>query len=654
MENQMPQNELSQSESVEAKNVHHATKEVTDPLSLLPSRTNTFQTTSSIDVAAVGAKLRLLCAGAQGADASSLSHKHDPHAASVDKGTLLATMLLEQAREGRINVDTVHLQALRISLETSSAGPDAATVRSMREEQLATQLVDAQRQVHEAVADLHRRELLWQIAEAQLKKDLFSSMTNCAAVKDALAASEARALELITDFAERDIRSARDAELQLLNVKHNCDMRIQLIQEESAAAGKASDEACSAAIAAVREECSIQLRSAKDSCRAHEQRSEALASEILSLKSSLADHQRTIAALRVELDSVSAALKAARNDHSSFISDAAKMKMEVREKEAMLQEMTDALNKMKGIVDQTVKEKNDAEKKADFAHQLAQDAASVALKEASFKMTGLEVRVQQLAHELQAALSDVTVSRASAVASRDELDAATVELQRLKDCSSEERSRFEAEIQHLKVHLQQTAAGRASAEDRCSVLNSEVSELQLKVENLCQQLKEQRSLSAASAEQAEQMHLQALAFIKDHHVQQMKALSEQLSQQKQLLLHTDQELRGQLQEKKQAYRASLAEANLQKKAADADITALRKEKSLLEEQVYILSLLQFSVHLMLSCHLHDHVLQLTAARAKHSALSLDFEESQQRIKVMLHSSRIAFCIPLNLFLILRN
>jgi hypothetical protein len=117
---------------------NHAFKRVSDHDSaLVPD--------NRIDLPGLEAKLKALSAGVyrdecissspSAANASSFPPQHDfpfppqhdfgssfkrDSASSFDKGTLLATMLLEQARQGRINVDTVHLQALRISLDAAS------------------------------------------------------------------------------------------------------------------------------------------------------------------------------------------------------------------------------------------------------------------------------------------------------------------------------------------------------------------------------------------------------------------------------------------------------------------------------------------------------------------------------------------------------
>ena len=82
-------------------------------------------------------------------------------------------MLLEQAREGRINVDAVHLQALKMSLDgAASSAPDVATVLAMRDEEVAIQLLHFQRRFDQLVADSQQKELQWHVAEAQYKKNL--------------------------------------------------------------------------------------------------------------------------------------------------------------------------------------------------------------------------------------------------------------------------------------------------------------------------------------------------------------------------------------------------------------------------------------------------------------------------------------------------
>ncbi len=582
------------------------------------------QPDTRIDIASLEAKLRALTAGVECRDvtsstgvaaprAPSFPPRNDSISASFDKGTLLATMLLEQAREGRINVDAVHLQALKMSLDgASSSAPDVATVLAMRDEEVTVQLLNFQRRLDQTIADSQRKELQWHVAEAQFQQERSSLLNDLAAARDAHASVEARMFELVTEFTERDMKSAHDAEVRIQSVKRSCESRIEQLEVESSAAVKRAEEAAASAIAAVRDESAIQLQSVTEACRALELRCSTLHSHLLAeqnaTKSLQADHDRTLASMRMENDRVSAALVAARSDISNFISDAAVLKIEIRNQEQAMQDMQTDFLKLKDAAEHAIQEKLAAEKTVQFLQeQLLQASASVAklddemkiekeaaksLRDVSFKMAGLEVRVQQLAQELESSVSELAHSRASGAACCQELDKVSHELLTIKEDSAEQRSRYENEIQHLKGHLRETAAAKVAAEDQIMILNKEIIGLKQNIDSMNTQLTQQQKDAVAGAEETRDLHLKALQFIKEQHNHQSQQLAEQHAQQKQLWLHTEQELRDKLLERKQAALAALAAIDIQKKAAEADAAALRHENSLQLEQV----LSMFRIH----------------------------------------------------------
>ena len=213
------------------------------------------------------------------------------------------------------------------------------------------------------------------------------------------------------------------------------------------------------------------------------------------------------------------------------------------------------------------------------------DARS-ALQDVSFKMAGLEVRAQQLSQELQAAVSELCEARSQGAACFEERDKIASELVLLKEKSLDQNTRHESDIQHLKSHLRETAAGRVAAEDEVNRLKKEVSSLQLKIDGLTARLEEQQKDAVAGAEETRTLHLNALQFVKEQHNHQAQLIADQHAQQKQLWLHTEKELRDKILERKIATAAALASADIQKKALEAEAAVLRQEKSQLEEQVH--------------------------------------------------------------------
>lgn len=603
---------------------NHASKGVGD-------RDSTAVADNRIDLPALEAKLKALsagvyrdesnCSSASAAHSSSFPHKlditfpakHDfsssfkhDSVSSFDKGTLLATMLLEQAREGRINVDTVHLQALRISLDGASPSlSEQSTANAILENRRSFELLESQKRLHEAVADLHEQQLQWQVCEAKLQQDLRVALADLAATKDALAVAESRALELIADFTERDVKNARDAEAQMQAVKRACDIRIQQVQAECAESARSAADAAALAISAVREECGIQLQSAKDSCFALEQRcatfSTHLIAEQRAATSARADHERAEASLRMECDQIDAALAASRFEVSKLVADVARMQTEVREREQALRDSQTDIVKMRDTMARAVEEKAAADKHAHFLQQQLHEATALAqklgdaerkemeaacvLNDMSLKMTGLEVRVQQLARELNASLGELAEARAASVSSQHGLDDIAHELMTVKDESLEEKKRFEGEIKHLKDHLKETAAGKVAAEDENVRLKKEIIELQLKIVELTEQITEQQKNAVAGAEETREIHLKALNFVKEQHNHQTQLLAEHHAQQKQFWLHSEQELREAALERKQAANAALASLAIQKKAAEALVEEKRRENTQLADQV---------------------------------------------------------------------
>jgi hypothetical protein len=562
---------------------------------------------SHIDLATLEARLQSLSSGAsvRGSGYTALSvpsPKHDSTAVSIDKGTLLATMLLEQAREGRIHVDAVHLQALRISLDGAPSAPDLPTMHAIHEE-AALQL---QRQLDHAVSELHSRELKWQIAEALLKDQLSKLSSDLDSSQVARAAAETRVLDLVADFAERDVKSAREAEVEIQAAKQSCEARVLQVGEDSAAALKSADEAAAAAIAAAREECDIQLQAARDAYHALEQRcatfSIHLSSEQSAARVAHADHERAAASLRMERDNIAAALSAARSDNSNFVSALAMLKIELSEKDMVLRDSQTDIVKMRDVVAQAIRDKTTAENNAEFLQERLREAtesikfyesaekkqmdARSALQDVSFKMAGLEVRAQQLSQELQAAVSELCEARSQGAACFEERDKIASELVLLKEKSLDQNTRHESDIQHLKSHLRETAAGRVAAEDEVNRLKKEVSSLQLKIDGLTARLEEQQKDAVAGAEETRTLHLNALQFVKEQHNHQAQLIADQHAQQKQLWLHTEKELRDKILERKIATAAALASADIQKKALEAEAAVLRQEKSQLEEQVH--------------------------------------------------------------------
>jgi len=197
----------------------------------------------------------------------------------------------------------------------------------------------------------------------------------------------------------------------------------------------------------------------------------------------------------------------------------------------------------------------------------------------------LQVRVQQLAHELQASISELADSRAIAAGLSRELDHVSRELSQRKDEFVHEGSQHENEIRHLKGHLKETAAGRMAAEEEVVKLKKLGVELQQKIEAQAQQLQIQQRAAAAAAEAAQDLHTKALQFVKEQHNHQMQVLADQHGQQKQLFLHTQQELQEKILDRKQAGAAAVALVDVQKKAAEAEAAALKQEKAQLEGQV---------------------------------------------------------------------
>ena len=391
---------------------------------------------SHMDFAALEAKLRSLTVGNSRAnrdgDAASLArgsnsvasnsiaatqapsiNSHAFANSSIDKGTMLATMLLEQAREGRISVDAVHLQALRLSLDGAVSTPDAAVLHAMQYEEQSVQLWHAQKRLDDAITELRERELQWQVAELQHQQQTSMLSAALVAATDAQAAAEERALALVADFTARDIKNAHDGEAQALAVQRRCDVKIQQLQDEAAADAKRAADACAAAVAAVREECAIQLQSAAATRAALEQRCALLSSHLSSAQdasaAARADSERVIASLRMECDKVAAGLSASRSDASNFIADAARLKMEIREKEQAVQDMQGDVARMRDVVALEVQEKVAAEQAAGaLREQLRQAAAAkrardaerenarekeqaTAVQEASSKMMALQV-----------------------------------------------------------------------------------------------------------------------------------------------------------------------------------------------------------------------------------------------------------------------
>jgi chromosome segregation ATPase len=500
----------------------------------------------------------------------------------------------------------VHLQALKMSLDgAASSTPDISTVLAMRQEEAAVQLLNSQKQLDRVIADSQQKELQWHVIEARFQQELSALSSDLAAAKDAQASAEARMLDLVTEFTERDIKSAHDTEVRIQDIKRFYDARIELLQAESSAAAKCAAEAAAVAIATVRDECSIQLLSLTDACRALELRcstfSSHLSAEQNAAKSLQAEHERMSASLRMENDKISTALLAARSDISNFISDAATLKMDIRNKEQAMQDMQTDLIQMRNEVALAIREKVALEKTADFLQEQLQHAvasatkldddlkkekeAAGALRHASSKMAGLEVRVQQLAQELHASVCELADARASAAASCQALDTVSHELMTTKDDHSEQCTRYENEIQHLKGHLKETASCKVAAEDQVVFLNKEIVVLKQKIDDLNEQLTEQQKNAVAGAEETREIHLKALQFVKEQHNHQSQLLADQHAQQKHLWQHTEQELRDKLLERKQAAVAALAAVDIQKKAAEADAAALRHESTLLAEQV---------------------------------------------------------------------
>ena len=578
-----------------------------------------------MDLAALEAKLRSLSASGgaihHDADTSSLTRiSHPiaplptssflPHASansSMDKGTMLATMLLEQAREGRISVDAVHLHALRISLDGAASTPDASVLHAMQAEEQSVQLWHMQKRLDDAITELRERELQWQVAELKHQQHIDTLSASLAAATDAQAAAEKRTLVLVADFAARDMKNAHDVEAQQLSVQRLCDARVHQLQLEAAADATRAADASAAAITTVREECAIRLQSATATIAALEQRcsllSTHLSAEQDAAKAARADADRAIASLRMECDKVATALLAARSDTSNFIADAARLQMEIRNKEHDVQEMQDDVARMRDVVAMEVQEKVAAEQAAGALRAQLSEAAAAAktrelerqkwwekersriVQDVSSQMMALEVRVQQLAQELEASVGELAEARSAVSGSTREADHATRELSQLKDEHLHASSQYENEIKHLKGHLKETAAGRMAAEEEAAKLKKEIHELKLNVDAQAQQLQEQQMAAVAAAEAASDMHSKALQFIKEQHNHQMQVVADQHAQQKQLFLHTQQELQEKILDRKQAGAAAVALVDVQRKVAEAEAATLMQEKGRLEQQV---------------------------------------------------------------------
>ncbi len=480
--------------------------------------------------------------------------------------------------------------------------------------------------MHEAVAELHEQQLQWQVCEAKLQQDLSTLSTDLAVSKDSLAAAESRALELIADFTERDVKSARDAEAQMQAVKRACDIRIQQVQAECAESASSAADAAALAISAVREECGIQLQSAKDACFALEQRCATFSAHLIAEQNGAnrarAEHERAEASLRIDCDQVSAALSASRFEVLTLVSDVARLQKDIHEREQALQDAHTDIVKMKDTMARAGEERVTAEKHAHFLQEQLHEATALAqkrgdaerkemeaactVKDLSLKMNVLEVRVQQLAHELNASVGELAEARAASVASRHGLDDVSHELLMVKEESLEQKSRFEGEIKHLKDHLKETAAGRVAAEDENGRLKKEIIELQIKIVELTEQITEQQKNAVAGAEETREIHLKALNFVKEQHNHQSQLLADHHAQQKQLWLHTEQELRETALERKQAANAAFASLDIQKKAAEALVEEIRRENARLADQVRLLhSCPSFHFHLLwIACDLN--------------------------------------------------
>ena len=107
---------------------------------------------------------------------------------------------------------------------------------------------------------------------SSIQEELSSSLKELAAAKEAHALAEARMLELVTEFTERDIKSAHETEARIQSIKRSCDERMEQLEIESSAAAKCAADTAAAAIAAVRDECAIQLQSVTEACRSLELR----------------------------------------------------------------------------------------------------------------------------------------------------------------------------------------------------------------------------------------------------------------------------------------------------------------------------------------------------------------------------------------------
>ena len=430
---------------------------------------------------------------------------------------------------------------------------------------------------------------------------------------DALALAE-KYKHHLEHFPEREHARVKEiivkleVEVEIQAAKQSCEARILQIREDSAAALKSAEDAAAAAIAAAREECNIQLQAARDAYHTLEQRcatfSIHLSSEQSVAKAAQADHERAAASLRMERDNIAAALSAARSDNSNFVSALAMLKIELSEKDMVLRDSETDIVKMRDIVAQAIREKTAAENNAEFLQERLREAtesikfyesaekkqmdARSALQDVSFKMAGLEVRAQQLVQELQAAVSELCEARSQAAACFEERDKIATQLALLKEKSLDQNSRYESDLQHLKSHLRETAAGRVAAEDEADRLKKEVSNLQLKIDGLTTRLEEQQKDAVAGAEETRELHLNALQFVKEQHNHQAQLIADQHAQQKQLWLHTEKELRDKILERKIATAAALASADIQKKALEAEAAVLRQEKSQLEDQVHSL------------------------------------------------------------------
>jgi chromosome segregation ATPase len=459
--------------------------------------------------------------------------------------------------------------------------------------------------LHAAVAQLHEQQLQWQVSEAKLQQDLRAALIELAATKEALAAAESRVLELIADFTERDVKSARDTDAQIQAVKRACDIRIQQVQAECAESARNAADAAAVAMSAVREECGIQLQSAKDSCFALEQRCATFSAHLITEQNGAelarVEHERTEASLRMECDQISAALSASRCEVLTLVSDVARLQKDIQEREQLLQDAHTDIVKMRDAMSRATEEKFAAEKHAQFLQEQLHEATALAqkrgdaerkereaactVKDLSQKMAVLEVRVQQLAHELDASVGELAEARAASVASRHGLDDVCHELLTVKEECSDQKSRFEGEIKHLQDHLKETAAGRVAAEDENSRLKNEIIELRIKIVELTEEITEQQKNAIAGAEETREIHLKALNFVKEQHNHQTKLLADHHAQQKQLWLHTEQELRETALERKQAANAALASRDIQTKAAEALVEDVRRENSHLADQV---------------------------------------------------------------------